>query len=246
MVGATVIASARAGPASRAFVTVNPRPPRPRRSRRRGQRGRVRGCCALLAIGAVVCAAAAVLLVRLTATPAFLGGAPPGADDGGSTQAIAARLAGALAVQIGRGSTDPTVTVSDRDLTVIAAAQNPDPRTFTDVQVHTGGGRLLLSARSHLGPLPVIVTVRLTPHLVGGDPQILVDEIDVGNQVLPGFMRTMVDPRGQAVLDVGTVVAAMHLAGVQIGCVAVVRTGVVLGFQRVGAHPDPSACESAA
>ena len=206
----------------------------------------MRGCCAFLVVLVVLCAAAVVLLVRLTATPAFLSGPPPGPDDGGSTQAIAARLAADLAVQLGRGTTDPAVTVSDRDLTVVAAAENPDPGTFTDVQVRTGGGRLLLSARSHLGPLPVFVTVRLIPHLVGGDPQIRVDEIDVGDQVLPGFMRTMVDPRGQAVLDLGTVVGAMHAAGLQIGCVAVVRTGVVLGFQRVGAHPDPSPCASAA
>lgn len=184
--------------------------------------------------------------MRLTATPAFVRSAPPGANDGGSTQAIAARLAAKLAVQLGRGSTRPVVTVSDRDLTVIAAEQNPDPHTFTGVQVHSAAGRLLLSAHSHLGPLPVIVTVRLDLHLASGDPQIRVDEIDVGDQVLPGFMRTMVDPRGQAVFDLGPMVRAIHVAGAKIGCVAVVTDGVRLGFQLAGARADPALCSSTA
>jgi hypothetical protein len=213
---------------------------------RRGERGLFRSCCLGLVVLVALSVAAVILLVRATASPAYLATAPLGADDGSSTQAIATKLATQLSLALLNKSGQATVLVSDRDLSVIAAEENPDPGTFSDVQVRSVAGRLLLSARSHLGPLPVVVTARLTPSLAAGTPQIHLEEIDVGDQVLPGFMRSMVDPRGQALFDLGPLIHRMDISTFGLDCLAVVGDGVELGFHSPLTGPQPTVCSTTA
>jgi hypothetical protein len=190
----------------------------------------------------MLCTVALVLVIRLAATPVVLDTALAGADDGGSAPAIAATLAAEAADNLSDGNPQASVTVSDRDLSVIAAEENPDPSSFTHVQVRSAAGDLLLSARSQVGLLPVVVTARLSITLVDGTPQIRLLEIDVGDQVIPGFMRSWVDRRDGSLFDLGSVVGALHVPSIGVGCVAVVADGVEMGFQSSHAEANPSLC----
>ena len=192
----------------------------------------------------VLCVAAVVLLLRITASPAFLATVPSGADDGSSIQAIATTLAGRLGLALLANRGQGTITLSDRDLTVIAAQENPDPQSFTDVQVRSAAGHLLLSAHSHLGPLPVVVTARLSLRLTGSYPQIGISEIDVGDQVVPGFIPSAVDPRGQGIFDLKALIDKLDISAFGPDCLTIVPQGVELGFHSPTAPPDPSICSA--
>jgi hypothetical protein len=216
------------------------------RSGRRGEHGLFRTCCLGLVILLALCVGAVVLLVRLTSSPAFLATAPLGADDGPTTQAIATRLATQLALSLLDPTGQATVLVSDRDLTVIAAEENPDPQTFSGVQVHSNAGHLLISAHSRLGPLPVIVTAQVLPHLVNGTPQIDLGDVQIGDQVLPGFLRSWVDPRGTAIFNLGSLVRKMSISTFGLECMAVLQNGVELGFHAPLTGPQPNLCATTA
>lgn len=214
---------------------------------RTGERGALRGCCIGLAVMIVLAAASLVLLLRLTGTP-DLGLAPAGARDGASGPAIAATLA----TQVGDGlssSPQTTVTVSERDLTVLAGEDNPDPGMFTDPQVRSRGGRLVLSAGSHLGPMAVVTIVKLSLSLTAsGDITLAVVELDVGEQVVPGFIRADIDPRGNAPFDLSSLLGEAGMTAFRslVDCVAVVPGGVELGFHRQGVPADAGYCTRAA
>ena len=176
-----------------------------------GERGAIRGCCVGLALMIVLTGAAALLLLRLTGTP-DLGAPPSGSDDGASQQAIAATLAPLVADGLS-SSAQTAVLLSERDLTVIAAENNPDPEMFTQPQVRSRDGELLLSAASNLGPMPVVTTVKLSLHLTGaGDVALGVVELDVGDQIIPGFLRSALDPRGNAPFDLSPFLGAPGMA----------------------------------
>jgi hypothetical protein len=191
----------------------------------------------------VLTGAAALLLLRLTGTP-DLGAPPSGSDDGASQQAIAATLAPLVADGLS-SSAQTAVLLSERDLTVIAAENNPDPEMFTQPQVRSRDGELLLSAASNLGPMPVVTTVKLSLHLTGaGDVALGVVELDVGDQIIPGFLRSALDPRGNAPFDLSPFLGAPGMAAFRplVECVAAVPGGVELGFHRQGSPENPGIC----
>ena len=212
-------------------------------SRPAGQRGAIRGCCIGLALMIVLTGAAALLLFRLTNTP-DLGTAPSGSDDGASVQAIAA----SLAKEVGTGlasSAQTVILVSERDLTVLAVEDNPDPSLFADPQVRSRGGRLVLSAADSLGPLHVVTTATLRVGLSDpGDISVTVVELDVGDQVIPGFMHSAFDPRGDGAFSLTPFLGQSGMSALRslIECVAAVPGGVELGFHRQGAPSDSALC----
>ncbi len=213
-------------------------------ARRAGQRGLVRGCCAGLVVLVVLLAALAVLLVRLTARP-DLEGAPAGPGDGQSPLEIAATLAGSAAVQLAQpGATGAVVVVSEEDLAILAAAVNPDPGSFTDLQVRARAGQLWVTAASRLGPLAVVVTARLELSFAPGRAITTeLEEIDVGDQAIPGFLRSAVDPRGSAAFSLAPLLSGSQLSQYGLECVVVVpHRGLELGFHAPSTSPSPGYC----
>ena len=213
-------------------------------ARRAGERGLLRGCCAGLVALAVLLVVLAVLVVRLTARP-DLGGAPAGPGDGQSPLEIAATLAGSAGIQLARpGATGAVVVVSEQDLSTLAAVVNPDPGSFTDVQVRARAGQLWVTANSHPGPLAVVVTARLSLSFAPGRPiTTQLQEIDVGNQAIPGFLQSAVDPRGSAAFSLAPLLSASQLSQYGLECVAVIPyRGLELGFREPSASPDSGFC----
>ena len=191
-----------------------------------------RGCCIGVVVLLLLCAAALVLQVRMTAVPE-LGAAPVGPSDGSNSAAIATALARRVATQlIQTGAAGAVVLLSERDLTTLAAQYNPDPESFTDVAVRARGGQLWVSADHHLGPLPVVVTARVSPVFQpGGSLDVDIQEIDVGDQAIPGFMQSAVDPRGSAVVSLNGLLNSTALDVYGLECVSVVpNRGIELGF----------------
>ena len=191
----------------------------------------------------VLTAAAAVLLVRLTSAP-NLGAAPSGSDDGSSTQAIAVTLSNLVGTRLA-SSTQTAILVSERDLTVLAVDYNPDPGAFADPQVRSRDSHLLLSAANSLGPLHVVTTAKLSLSLAGsGDVTVSIVELDVGDQVVPAFMHSAVDPRGDGVFSLTPFLGETGMKTFRslIECVAAVPGGIELGFHRQGAPSDTGLC----
>jgi len=126
----------------------------------------------------------------------------------------------------------------------MVATDNPDPGTFTRLQVRARGGQLWLSADTHLGPLPVLVTARLSLALQpGGAVTAEVEEIDVGDQVIPGFLRSALIPRGDAALSLIPLLSGSELSDFGLECLAVVPgRGVELGFHAPLADADAGYC----
>ena len=214
------------------------------RGRRAGERGLFRGCCAGLAV-LVVLAALGVLLIRMTSSP-DLGAAPAGPADGGSPGAIAAALGAQISTELARpgAAAGAVVLVSEQDLSTLAALDNPDPEMFTAVRVRARGGQLWVSADSHLGPLGVVVTARLTLNLQpGGSITTGIDELDVGDQAIPAFMRSAIDPRGDAVLSLTSLLRGAPLSQFGVECIAVAPDrGLELGFYNPVLSADPGYC----
>jgi len=213
-------------------------------ARRAGERGLFRGCCAGLVALIVLLAVLVVLLVRLTARP-DLGGTPAGPDDGGSPLEIAATLAGGVAIQLAQpDATGAVVVVSEQDLSTLAAAVNPDPGSFTDVQVRARAGQLWVTADSRLGPLGVVATARLSLSFEpGGTITPDLEEIDVGDQAIPGFLRSAVDPRGSAAFSLAPLLSGSELSQYGLECVVVVPyRGLELGFHAPSASSSPGYC----
>jgi hypothetical protein len=220
-----------------------------RRGRRRRERGflHIRACLAGLVVVVLLLAACVVLLVRVTALP-DLGAPPAGPLDGANAAAIALTLAGepggVVAQLSAPGSRGAVVTVTERDLGVLAAEYNPEPASFTGVAVRARGGQLVVTANSHLGPLPVLVTARVSlSYRPGAAITPAIREIDVGDQAIPGFMQPTIDSRGASVLSVASLLDGTQLSQFGLECVRVVSgRGVELGFHEPGAGADPGYC----
>ncbi len=203
------------------------------RGHRAGERGLLRGCCAGLAALVVLGGVAALVLVaRLTGTP-DLGPAPTGPDDGATPPAIAATLGARVGEQLARpGSTGAVVLVSEDDLSTLAAADNPDPAALAGLQARARGDQLWVTAQTHLGPLAVVVTAKLgLSFRPGATVTASVAEIDVGDQDVPGFVSSAVDPDAAAGLPLTPLLSASELSQFGLECVVVVPDrGVELGF----------------
>jgi hypothetical protein len=204
----------------------------------------VRGCCAGLVVLLLLVTAALVLLVRLTAAP-DLGATPSGPDDGASPLAIGASLALQVGDQLAQpGATGAAVVVSEQDLSTLAAEDNPDPRTLAGLQVRARGDQLWVSADSHLGPLAVVVTARLSLGFQPGSPVTAsIGEIWVGDQQIPGFLTSAVDPRADATFSLTPLLTGSELSQFGLECVTVVASrGVELGFHEPRASVSTGYC----
>jgi hypothetical protein len=191
-----------------------------------------------------VVAVALVLLIRVTSVP-DLGAPPAGPHDGGSPGTIAAVIGAELQTELARaGASGGAVLVSEQDLSTLAAADNPDPGMFTALKVRARGNQLWVSADSHLGPLAVVVTARMTLTLrPGGEITPDVEELDVGDQEVPGFMRSAIDPRGDADLSLTPLLSGAPLSQYGLECLVVVpERGLELGFRLPLLNADPGYC----
>jgi hypothetical protein len=213
---------------------------------RTGEAGLFRGCCLGLVLLLVLVAAGVFAAVRALAAP-DLGPAPGGTTHGPTETLIAAALAGDAATQLLNGD-HAVVILSERDLTVIAAARNPEPDRYRNPQARIRNGDVVVSADSSVGPFGVTPVVRLSLLFsAAGGAQITVHVIDVavGQLGLPGVVADRVDSRGSATLSLATLFAAnpaLTLLSDAMECVAVKSDGVHVGFHSPTAPADASRC----
>jgi hypothetical protein len=217
------------------------------RTSRAGQAGLVRGCCLGLILLVVLAVFGLVEGFRALAAP-DLGSPPGGTAHGNTVTVIAATLAGDAGTQLVAGQ-HAVVTLSERDLTVIAVARNPSPDKFRNPQARTRGGLVVVSAQSSVGPFGVTPVVRFTLTFsdTGGAPQITAQAVDyaVGQLGLPGWIGDRLDPRGSATLNLATLFAAdpaLQKLSETMECVSVQSDGVHVAFHRPDVVADPTRC----
>jgi hypothetical protein len=212
-----------------------------------GETGLFRGCCLGLILLVVLVGAGVFAGVRALAAP-DLGSAPGGKAHGSSEALTAAALAGDAGTQLVNGD-HAVVTLSERDLTVIAAARNPEPDRYRSPQARIRNGYVVVSADSSVGPFGVTPVVRLAVMFsnAGGASQINVQVVDVavGQLGLPGVIADRVDSRGSATLNLATLFASdpmLKALSDTMECVTVKSDGVHVGFHRPDASADATGC----
>lgn len=219
----------------------------PARPSRSGQVGLLRGCCFPLILVLVVVVGGLVLGQRALAAPDL--GAPPGGTAHGSTElVIAAALVGDAATQLLKAD-QAVVTLSERDLTVIANARNPSPVRFRNPQARIRNGDVVVSADTSVGPFGVTAVAGFTLLFsnAAGSTQITAQAVNysVGQLGLPSFVGDRLDPRGSATLNITSLFASNPalLALTQfMDCVAVRPDGVHVGFHSPGVAATTGAC----
>lgn len=188
------------------------------------------------------------VLVRAVSRP-DLGPGPAGARHGGTPEAIATALAGDLVRALVSQAHAVTI-LTERDLTVIARARNPNPSRFHDPEARVRDGQVVIDASSSLGPFDVVTVARsrlsLSP---AGDISADVGSVEVGTLPVPDWARGTLDPWSPRALPLDRLLDTNPVLGSlrqDLDCVAVEDDGVHLGAHRPGAAPDPSACGPAA
>ena len=216
---------------------------------RRCQAGLVRGCCLLGILLVALLAGAAFVADRALAAPE-LGGAPRGPDDGDSQAAIAVSLGAQLAAEL-LAQPHATVTLSEHDLTVLAAAHNPNPGSLSAIAVRVRSGYVVVAGQHPVGPLSTTVVGRLSLTLdITRSPPALstqVEELDVGQLGLPGFIRDRVLGNFASTIDLDELFngsPALQAVRANLECVVVTAGGVRIGVHRPGTSPDPGTCGS--
>ena len=218
-----------------------------RRPSRSAQAGLVRGCCLPVLVLAALLVVSIVAGSRALAAPDL--GAPPGGTAHGSSEAvIAAALGGQAATQLVAGD-HAVVSLSERDLTVIATARNPSPARFRNPQARIRNDNVVVSADTSVGPFGVtaVATFQLLFSNASGTTQITAHAVDysVGQLGIPGFIGDRLDPRGSASLNLTALFAsnpALELLSQAMDCVAVHADGVHIGFHRPGVTPSTAPC----
>jgi hypothetical protein len=214
------------------------------------EEGLVRGCClwVIVLVGLIVLGA--FLGVRALAGP-DLGPAPGGTSHGGTESLIAATLAGDAATQLVAGQ-HAVITLSERDLTVIASARNPSPARFRNPQARIRSGDVVVSAQTDLGPFGVTAVVKLSLVFsdAGGTPQITAQAVDysVGSLGVPGWIGDRFDPRSASTFNLSTLFGSnqtLQTLSKSLECVSVQPDGLHVGFHRPGVADDASRCASA-
>jgi hypothetical protein len=219
----------------------------PRRPSRSAQAGLVRGCCLGPLVLLAVVVVSVVLGSRALAAP-DLGAAPGGIPHGSSEAVIAAALGGQAATQL-VGSEHAVVSLSERDLTVIATARNPSPDRYRNPQARIRNGNVVVSADTSVGPFGVtaVATFQLLFSSASGSTQITAHAVgySVGQLGIPGFIGDRLDPRGSATLNLTALFAAnpaLELLAQSLDCVAVHPDGVHIGFHRPGVTLSTTVC----
>lgn len=211
----------------------------------------MRGCCALVVVALVVVAAAVFLAVRATAAP-DLGATPRGPSDGDGQTAIAVKLAAELVPQL-LVNEHGTVTLSEQDLTVLVNEHGAGGLTGATVRVRNG--QLVVSGQRPFGPLTFTPVAHLALSLdTTTSPPVLniqMQEFDVGQLGVPGFIRDRVIGNLTSSIDLGQLfggLPALRVLEGNIECAAVVdnghEAGLRIGVHRPGATADTSVCAS--
>lgn len=222
--------------------------------RSRAQLGLMRGCCALVVVAVVVAGAAIFLAVRATAAP-DLGAAPRGPSDGDGQTAIAVKLAAELVPQL-LLSSDGTVTLSEQDLTVLVNEHGAGG--LSGATVRARNGRLVVSGQHPFGPFTVTPVAHLAVALDSAvsPPKLTtqVEEFDVGQLGVPGFIRDRLLGSLSSTIDLGQLfggVPALQVLEANIECAAVVdgdtaqqEAGLRIGVHRPGAAANTAVCTS--
>jgi hypothetical protein len=214
---------------------------------RSGERGIVRSCCAGLVLLIILAAGGAFLADRALAAP-VLGAPPAGPSHGDNEVAIAVALGGAMAAQLLAGS-HGVVVLSERDLTVLADANNPHPNTYRDLQVRVRNGLLVASAQISFGPFNptavVHVSLSLQPGHNGPVIAAQVPEFDIGMLGVPGFFADRLVKEIDAALSLDKLFSVdprLSALRSDIECVAVVPGGVAVGVHDLGVPNVASSC----
>jgi hypothetical protein len=215
--------------------------------RRSDERGIVRGCCAGLVLLIVAVVGAVFLTLRALAAPA-LGAAPGGTSHGPSEVAIALVLGTEMAAQLVAGP-HGMVVLSERDLTVLAVANNPHPNEYRDVQVRIRNGLVVASAEISLGPFTSTavahVSLSLKPASSGPVIAAQIPEMDIGQLGVPGFLDSELTAQIDAALSLDRLFSIdpqLDALREDIECVAVVPGGVAVGAHDPGVPSVSSAC----
>jgi hypothetical protein len=215
--------------------------------RRTSERGLFRGCCLGLVLLLALVGFSAYLIDRAIAAPE-LGADAAGPAHGSSEQQIAVALGAQLAAEL-LANTHAVVTLSEADLSVIAAQNNPHPDRFHAVAARVRGGSIAVSALTNEGPLTVtgVAYVGVALDRSQGTPQLAVQvvRLDVGELTLPGWLRDRllgsVSPSLaiDQLLDSGPALRALRD---NLECVVVARDGLRIGVHRPGIASDPATC----
>ena len=211
----------------------------------------MRGCCVLVIAAVVVLGAAIFLAVRALAAP-DLGGAPRGPDDGSDQTAIAVTLAAQLVPQLLLQS-DATVTLSEHDLTVLVNEHSAGGLSGATARVRSG--EIVVSGQHPFGPFTVTPVAHLAVSLdTSVSPPVLstrMDEFDVGQLGVPGFIRDRILGSLSSSIDLGQLFSGappLQLLEGNIECVAVVdngqQAGLEIGVHRPGASGNTAVCAS--
>jgi hypothetical protein len=207
----------------------------------------VRGCCLGLLMLLVLVGGSVFVADRALAAPVL--GAPPAGPSHGTTEtAIAIALGKVMAAQL---ITSPhgVVVLSEQDLTVLAAANNPHPSEYRDVQVRVRNGLVVVSAQISAGPFTPTAVAHISLALQPGQngPVIAaqVPEVDIGMLGLPGFAGSGLVSQIDAALSLDRLFAiAPELSPLRtdIECVAVVPGGIAVGVHIPLVASEPSSC----
>ena len=187
----------------------------------------------------------AFVIDRALAAP-DLGAAPNGRDNGESQQAIALTLGTQLLAELVAGA-HGVVTLTEHDLTVIAAQHNPHPDRYHTVMARVRNNLIAVSANTAIGPMSVTVVAHISVTLQqnGTAPQLAagVMDVDVGALHLPGWLQDRVVGSPTIMLDpVFNATAALRAVRADIECVVVAPDGVRVGVHRPGTAADPAVC----
>ncbi len=219
----------------------------PRRRTRAAQAGLVRGCCLGLILVAALVAVTVFAGTRALAAP-DLGAPPGGTSHGGSEALIAAALGGDAATQL-LTKDHAVVTVSERDLTVIALARNPSPNRYRNPQARIRNGHVVVTADTSVGPFGVtaVATFKLIFSDPSGTPSVTAQAVDysVGQLGIPTFIGDRVDSRASSSVNLTALLGAnpaLKLLSQVLECVAVHPDGVHIGFHRPGVSADAATC----
>jgi hypothetical protein len=188
---------------------------------------------------------AAFAIDRAVAAP-DLGAPPGGRDDGESQLAVAVTLGAQLLAELA-AQPHGVVTLTEHDLTVIAAQNNPHPDRYRDVIARVRNNLIAVSANTALGPMTVTVVahVGVTLQQNGPAPQLAasVTEVDVGYLHLPGWLQDRLVGSPTIMLDpVFNNTAALRALRASIECVVVAPDGVRIGVHRPGTAADAGVC----
>ena len=213
---------------------------------RRPERGLVRGCCLLVSLAVVMLGVLAFLAVRTLAAPDL--GAPPQGPDHGDSEAAIADYLGAKVITLLLTQSHAVVTLSEHDLTVLAAAHLTSP--WSNVTARVRDQLIVVDGQHPYGPLTItpVAHISLSLDVTKSPPQITtrVEQLDIGQLGMPGFIRDRLVGSFASSIDVNRVFSngspELQVLRATIDCMRVVPGGLTLGVHRPGTQTDTSVC----